>query len=153
MFLSEKSGLVQKARGAVTDKCFVYQASHLLSFCWATARPFIFHSVLNLIIIDHYLFTRHVAEYRSTKINNNKKNSCPQVAPYFIEETDKQADTPPPPNPPNQMASETEADRGNHKCKEVELFIAQEFGESSRERLEIYPGRLSQVNLEWGGIF
>ena len=100
MFLSEKSGLVQKARGAVTDKCFVYQASHLLSFCWATARPFIFHSVLNLIIIDHYLFTRHVAEYRSTKINNNKKNSCPQVAPYFIEETDKQADTPPPPNPP-----------------------------------------------------
>ncbi|KAI4561587.1 hypothetical protein MJG53_016641 [Ovis ammon polii x Ovis aries] len=42
------------------------------------------------------------------------------------------------------MASETEADTGNHKCKEVELFIAQEFGESSRERLEVYPGVLSQ---------
>ena len=114
----------------------------------------LFYSVLNLIIIDHYLFTRHFAEYRNTKINNNK-NSCPQVAPYFIEETDKQADTPPPPNPtpPNQMASEIEADTGNHKCKEVELFIAQEFGESSRERLEVYPGGLSQVNLKWGGVF
>ena len=73
MFSSEKSGLVQKARGLLQTNALCTVPVTCPISVGAQPGHLLVHSVPNLIVIDHYLITRHVAEYRNTKINNSKK--------------------------------------------------------------------------------
>lgn len=51
--------------------CVLANPSYLFSV-WPQLNHLLFHSIIHLIIVDQRLFTRYIAEYRNTKINNSK---------------------------------------------------------------------------------